>query len=252
MRSILWLVACAAAELAAQDMAPFQAFNARRVQLTQRATWVLGGWAAANLGAGAVVSSGAERGSEAWHFGNMTMGWSAVNLGIAVPGLLSLRKEARSPSDITGTFNAQRRTEALYLINTGLDLGYMGLGLWMQERGLRTGGADGARLRGFGNAVIVQGAFLLAYDLMAYVAHSRALVAQPGGVVQAASVQRGLAELFFLTGANFPAWTAADSCEAPAMRAAPSPCCLPLPHWKAALPRKARPSPPRMGCWTSR
>jgi len=158
--------------LAAQDMQPFHDFNTRRVQLSQRATWVLGGWADANLGAGAMVRGQAERGSEAWYFGNMTMGWSAINLGIAVPGLLALRKEARSPLDIPGTFKAQRRTEALYLINTGLDLGYMGLGLWMQERGLRTAGEDGLRLRGFGNAIIVQGAFLFAYDLVAYVAHS--------------------------------------------------------------------------------
>lgn len=155
-----------------QAPAPFETFNARRVQLSQHATWVLGGWAAANLGAGAMVSGKAERGSEAWHFGNMTMGWSAINLGIAVPGLLALRKEARTPLDIPGTFKAQHRTEALYLINTGLDLGYMGLGLWMQERGLRTAGQDGARLRGFGNAILVQGAFLFAYDLVAYVAHS--------------------------------------------------------------------------------
>lgn len=156
----------------AQDLAPFEAFNTRRVQLSQRATWVLAGWATTNLGAGAWVSGNAERGTEAWYFGNMTMGWSAINLGIAIPGLLALRKEARTPLDIPGTFKAQRRTEMLYLLNTGLDLGYMGLGLWMQERGQRTTGEDGARLRGFGNAILVQGAFLFAYDLVAYVAHS--------------------------------------------------------------------------------
>ena len=90
-------------------------------------------------------------------------------MGIAVPGLLALRKEARTPMEIADILEAQRRTEALYLINTGLDLGYMGPGLWMQERGLRIAGEDGARLRGFGNAVL--GAFLFTYDLVAYVAH---------------------------------------------------------------------------------
>jgi hypothetical protein len=168
-----WLLLLLLPTLApAQDLAPFEAFNTRRVQLSQRATWVLAGWATTNLGAGAVVSGNAERGSEAWYFGNMTMGWSAINLGIAIPGLLALRKEAREPLDIPGTFKAQRRTEMLYLLNTGLDLGYMGLGLWMQERGAHTTGEDGARLRGFGNAIIVQGACLFAYDLVAYVAHS--------------------------------------------------------------------------------
>jgi hypothetical protein len=170
--ALLLAVALLAPSLAAQDRAPFDAFDARRIQLSQRATYVLGGWAAVNLGAGLGVRANAERGSEAWHFSSMTMGWSAINLGIAVPGLLALRKEARTPQNIADMLAAQRRTEALYLINTGLDLGYMGLGLWMQERGLRTAGDDGARLRGFGNAVLVQGAFLFAYDLVAYVAHS--------------------------------------------------------------------------------
>jgi hypothetical protein len=170
--ALLLAVALLTPSLAAQDHAPFDAFDARRIQLSQRATYVLGGWAAVNLGAGMAVRANAERGSEAWHFGSMTMGWSAINLGIAVPGLLALRKEARTPRDIADMLAAQRRTEALYLINTGLDLGYMGLGLWMQERGLRTAGEDGARLRGFGNAVLVQGAFLFAYDLVAYVAQS--------------------------------------------------------------------------------
>jgi hypothetical protein len=59
------------------------------------------------------------------------------------------------------------------LINAGLDLGYIGLGLWMQERGQRPGIDNAARLRGWGNAILVQGGFLLAYDLVAFVAHAR-------------------------------------------------------------------------------
>jgi len=163
---------CSACLSSAQDVAPFDAFNAERDRLSRSATWVLGSWAGANLGAGALIMSQNDRGSEAHYFGSMTLGWSAINLAIAVPGLLSLRKGRQSPLDIPGTLKAQRRTETIYLLNTGLDLGYMGLGLWMQERGLRTVGEDGARLRGFGNAIIIQGAFLFAYDLVAYVAHS--------------------------------------------------------------------------------
>lgn len=173
MRYLLLLLALGSVCLCtAQDMATFDAFNTERDRLSRSATWVLGSWATANLGAGALVRGQAQRGSEAWYFGNMTMGWSAINLAIAVPGLISLRKGRQSALDIPGTFKAQRRTETIYLLNAGLDLGYMGLGLWMQERGLRTIGEDGARLRGFGNAILVQGTFLFAYDLVAYVAHS--------------------------------------------------------------------------------
>jgi hypothetical protein len=73
--ALLLAVALLAPSLAAQDRAPFDAFDARRIQLSQRATYVLGGWAAVNLGAGLAVRANAERGSEAWHFGSMTVGY---------------------------------------------------------------------------------------------------------------------------------------------------------------------------------
>lgn len=157
----------------AQDISPFDSFNSERMRLSRSATWVLGSWAGANLGAGALIMGQSAKGSEAHHFGSMTMGWSAINLAIVVPGLLSLRKDRQKSLGIPGTFRAQRSTETIYLLNTGLDLGYMGLGLWMQERGLRAADEDGTRLRGFGNAILVQGAFLFTYDLVAWVAHRR-------------------------------------------------------------------------------
>lgn len=73
--ALLLAVALLAPSLAEQDRAPFDAFDARRIQLSQRATWVLGGWATANLGTGLAVRSNAERGSEAWHYGSMTVGY---------------------------------------------------------------------------------------------------------------------------------------------------------------------------------
>lgn len=164
---------CSTLLLHAQDQAPFDAFNVERDRISRSATWVLGGWAGANLAAGLLISGQNEKGSEARYFGSMTASWSAINLAIAVPGLLSLRKDRAKTLDIPGTFKAQRRTETIYLVNTGLDLGYLGLGLWMQERGHAMEGEGGARMRGFGNALLVQGAFLFAYDLVAWVAHTR-------------------------------------------------------------------------------
>ena len=46
-------------------------------------------------------------------------------------------------------------------VNAALDLGYMAGGLYLKERGLRR---ENDRLVGFGKSVILQGAFLMAFD----------------------------------------------------------------------------------------
>ena len=87
--------------LAAQDRMPFDTFQTRRIQLSQRATRVLGGWAVANLGAGAAVRAHAGQGSEAWHFGNMTQVWQPLSsFTISAP---------LSPSCRVGTFRHSAR-----------------------------------------------------------------------------------------------------------------------------------------------
>ncbi len=171
----LALCACCLFSARAQWPADFDRFNQERERTAATSMLVLGGWAVGNLAAGAVGMATTPAGSEAYHFHQMNAAWNVVNLGIAVPAYLGARKRSRGPAtvDIPGTFEAQRKVEAVYLINTALDLGYMGAGLWMQQRGMAgPGTARSEMLQGFGTSLLLQGGFLFAYDLANYIVHA--------------------------------------------------------------------------------
>lgn len=75
----------------------------------------------------------------------MTGAWGLVDGGLAFLGWLG--------------DGAERETlRRLLLLNASLDLGYLALGLFLLSR-------KETRLRGFGAAVLVQGGFLLLFDL---------------------------------------------------------------------------------------
>ncbi|MFN2336683.1 MAG: hypothetical protein ABR560_06905, partial [Bacteroidales bacterium] len=59
------------------------------------------------------------------------------------------------------------KTENILLINSALDVGYIGAGFLMRH--LSTNSVNrGDLLKGYGNSVIMQGAFLLVFDLVMY------------------------------------------------------------------------------------
>lgn len=164
--------------LTAQAQVPddFMQFNAQRERTSATSMLVLGGWAVGNLVAGGVGMATTPSGSEAFHFHQMNAAWNVVNLGIAVPAYLGAKKRLRGPStlDIPGTFDAQRKVEAVYLINTGLDLAYMGAGLWLWENGRGDPAAKRSEMfQGFGTSLLLQGGFLFVYDLANYIVHAR-------------------------------------------------------------------------------
>lgn len=120
--------------------------------------FVLGSWAIANIAtgiAGHFLASGTRR---AFH--QMNAMWNTVNLAIAVAGYIGATGEPTRQG--LAAYEQLLSAETIYLLNAGLDLGYMGAGAWMWERGLRV---SSPTWRGFGQSVMLQGAFLLAFDL---------------------------------------------------------------------------------------
>lgn len=104
-------------------------------------------------------------------FHEMNMMWNTVNLGLAVPGYLKARKQSELLS-WEALKKEQQKTERIFLINGGLDLGYIAAGLWMQsEASQRPDQAD--LYTGYGQSLVFQGAFLLAFDTFAYYVHHR-------------------------------------------------------------------------------
>ena len=56
------------------------------------------------------------------------------------------------------------------LVNDVLDLGYIATGIWMRNEAVNQG--DRADMfKGYGNSLILQGSFLLAFDAYAYYLH---------------------------------------------------------------------------------
>lgn len=157
----------------AQDLARYDGYNTQRERITANSMLVLGGWAIGNMAVGTYGALTTPARTEANYFHQMNIYWNVVNLGIAVPAYLGARKHRDRRLSITATFDKQRSVEKIYLINMALDAAYTGTGLWMHERGNRMSGTRGELFSGFGSSLMLQGGFLLVYDVINYTVHAQ-------------------------------------------------------------------------------
>jgi hypothetical protein len=145
-------------------------FNAERVKISRGGLYSLAGFSVLNFavsGAGWATTEGATR---EFHRANVT--WNFVNIAIAIPGLISSYRKSTDGFSAMKTFNEQRKAEATYLINGIFDASYMGIGLYLRERS-RVTEKDANRMKGWGNALLLQGGFLLLTDIVMYSMHAR-------------------------------------------------------------------------------
>jgi hypothetical protein len=148
--------------MAQQPTEQLDAFVERRLQIQRTGMAVLGSWAAANIAAGTTLSVFDE---ERRDFHQMNALWNTVNLGLATAGYLGARNPPASPT-LAEAIERQHSIEKILLFNAGLDVGYMVGGFYMRELARRDG-AD-PRLDGWGSSLILQGGFLLAFDVILY------------------------------------------------------------------------------------
>ncbi len=126
---------------------------------------VLGGWAIANMATGTYGTlkfSGEEK-----FFHQMNLMWNVVNAGIASYAIYQFYN-----TDFTSFTSAQQLakhidTERLYLINAGLDVLYMTGGAIMINASKKNEKRRDL-MSGYGKSVVLQGGFLLAFDLAMY------------------------------------------------------------------------------------
>ena len=103
------------------------------------------------------------------HFHEMNVMWNTVNLGLAVPGYLKAKRGGKALT-LEEMTKEQKKTETIFLVNDVLDLGYIATGIWMRNEAANQG--DRADMfKGYGNSLILQGSFLLAFDAYAYYRH---------------------------------------------------------------------------------
>lgn len=145
-------VAEAVVSEAAVDRDAIEAYQLQR----RRMAWSLGGWAAANAVVGGVGWAAADAPEwQAFHATNLL--WATVN----VPFALMMRPGA-APEDEVALLRARESQRLVLWVNAGLDVAYIATGLCVHEVGRSRDG----RLSGVGSAFVVQGAWLLAFDIV--------------------------------------------------------------------------------------
>lgn len=160
-----------AVRLMAQDSVYLEKFNQERIHTTKTAMIVLGGWSVANIATG-LIAMGQSNG-EAKYFHQMNAIWNVVNLGIATAGYLGNRKLNAGSYNMQGSIKEQNKIEKIYLVNGALDVAYILGGLYAREYGKNQSGKEQDRWKGYGSSIILQGGFLLLYDVVNLTIHHR-------------------------------------------------------------------------------
>ena len=151
--------------LPAYGQEEYREFYSESLRTTNTGMYVLGGWAITNIASGAYGWSRSDGDTKYFH--QMNLFWNTVNLSIAGYGLYSnsrLDISAMGPDEIMERHN---RTERILLINTALNVGYIGGGFLMRHLAGRSSNYSDL-WKGYGNSVMMQGGFLLLFDLALY------------------------------------------------------------------------------------
>jgi hypothetical protein len=143
------------------------AFHQNRMNINESAMIVLGGWAAGNILLGTYGNFKST--GEAKYFHQFNAMWNVVNLGIASFGYFNaINSDPASMTnvEIIKDFNSLQN---FLLLNAGLDVAYIATGFYLKERSKNSSSSE--RLRGYGNSLLLQGGFLLAFDIALYFIH---------------------------------------------------------------------------------
>lgn len=125
----------------------------------------LGGWAVVNIATGTALQGSAEGSTK--HFHRMNAMWNGFNLAIAGFGYYTAMKSDPAAWGLATSLSKHNSFQKILLFNAGLDAGYIMGGLYLTERAKRPN-VNSDQLKGFGNSIMLQGAFLMAFDLVNY------------------------------------------------------------------------------------
>lgn len=141
-------------------------FYIKSSQINTSGMYILGGWAVANIAGGAIGWANSTESAKYFH--QMNLFWNTVNLGIAGFALYNNLNTDISVIPADEMLAKHIKTENLYLINAGLDVVYIGTGFLLKHLSTKNLKKQDL-LKGYGNSVILQGGFLMAFDLAMWV-----------------------------------------------------------------------------------
>lgn len=137
-------------------------FHERYTTINTNGMYVLGGWAIANIGVG--LTQWNHENLNRRYFHQMNVFWNGVNLAIAGAGYFSARQGLMDMT-FPEALAQQTTMSKVLLVNAALDVAYMAGGFYLIERSKNVANKP-ERLRGFGQSVVMQGAFLMIFDVV--------------------------------------------------------------------------------------
>ncbi|BDQ03582.1 hypothetical protein [Ignavibacterium sp.] len=142
-------------------------FHLERMNINESAMLVLGGWVVGNILVGTYGNFKAS--GEAKYFHQFNAMWNVVNLGIAAFGYFNAVNS--DPASMTNLeiLKDYNSLQSFLLLNAGLDAAYIMTGFYLKERSKNSSSAE--RLKGYGNSLLLQGGFLLLFDVTLYFIH---------------------------------------------------------------------------------
>ena len=140
-------------------------FNEREQRSTRAGMLTLGGWAVSNVAVSGLSLSTAE--GSRYHFHQMNIFWNAVNITLAGIGYYRAARKDVSQLSLVQTIKDHHSLRRKLLFNAGLDGAYLVGGLYLLQRA-KNEPSKAARWRGYGQSVVLQGAFLLVFDAAFY------------------------------------------------------------------------------------
>jgi hypothetical protein len=165
MKHLLILIALIPSFLFAQELSQF---NQQRNQIDKKLMTSLGSWAIVNF-VGSGYGWATSTNSEVKSFHQMNVMWNTVNFALAVPGYLKA-KQNNTDLTLSESILAQHKTEKIFLFNAGLDLGYITSGFLLRSMA-NNNLSRKDQFNGFGSGLILQGSFLMIFDLTAFIVH---------------------------------------------------------------------------------
>jgi hypothetical protein len=143
----------------------YETFYRQSLKIQNTGMYILGSWAVANIAAGGY--GWAQHSGERARFDQMNLFWNVVNLSIAGVALYNNYNTEISLMARDEIIDNHTRIEKILLINTVLNVGYIGTGLVMRHYSTKYHERRDL-LRGYGSSIILQGSFLFVFDLMLY------------------------------------------------------------------------------------
>jgi len=170
------MIVCLATVAFAQNKSPDE-FASERLYKQREAMWLLGSWAAVSISSGITLAL-QNRNPTLKYLGYQNVGWGAINAiiaGVALNGIstditnIYMNGGLDTGSVKTGAkllkeLAVEQYFSKVLLINVGLDVGYLLTGatlMYAAKNGLR----KSDEFFGSGLGVVIQGAFLLGFDI---------------------------------------------------------------------------------------